>query len=318
MKFSYIILISFLALPIAKAADYSTCSEVFNRHGWGHSYYPFEPSKDGSVKPIAGVNNFKFDKETGTYIVEEKVELQEPYSQKKQVHLIIHQLKIDSNGNWISYESKDQNARKSIEKFKTQEARKPSKDSLFSLMPDRKIFNVSRKIDFKMQNDLCVPLEGVTDDIVVTVSPKVNGAKEFYENQIVTREFNTELCHDLLKFLEKNPQVEACFDPKVNMAIGELFGKYLYKKDAEKFGVYGPSITGIGIGVGGLPAQDLESQLRSASDKLTGKSPVITAHSILESCKWNPLASAAFNEKIWEKQSESAQAPTNSSSTISK
>ncbi len=67
----------------AFATDYSTCSEAFNRHGWGYYYYPFEPSKDGKVKPVSGNNNFKFDKKTNTYTVEEKIEFQEPYSQKK-------------------------------------------------------------------------------------------------------------------------------------------------------------------------------------------------------------------------------------------
>ncbi len=235
----------------------------------------------------------------------------------------MHELKVDQDGNWLSYESTDRKAQKEAEKLQLVMADNTKgmdiHDPNVGKLETTKVLNNSRRIDFKILNGSCIPYEGSTTSIAIEPHFGQDNKIHIEQKQIRTREFNTELCHDILKFLTKNPQAESCFDPKINLAIGEIFSKY-QSKDSEKFGfgIYGSSMIGVGIGVSGLPSQDLGSQLKSPSDKFTGKSPVITAHSILESCKWNPLAGSAFNDQLWGTNSESVPNSSIPSSAVSK
>ena len=336
--------------------DYSKCAEFLNPKPqyqglYGNTsrpYLPFELKPDGKVNPHKDVISYKNDKTKNQEVIvyempyfefpsSEQSNLQNPFKQK--MRRVSVRIQRDENGN-ISEIVNDQNiSQAEIDKqvklqkdlylkntppeIVKQHQQMSEQNGVEFHLPFQAMSHETTK--FEIKNGQCVPLESKSSFLI---EPKVGG------NTHESNNFNTNLCKDINDFLSKNPEAAACFKKDLNQKMSSIFSKYSAPKTNN---------LGMGMGMGGYPWMGslggiygfgmmtrLDSHLLFNSGtawgndeqvenyrKMSGTSPVITGHMILQDCQTSGLTSFIEDTEIWKEQANQS-VPKNDGNSSSK
>lgn len=335
--------------------DYSKCRDYLTPSGGvfgGYSgrpagYLPFELKQDGSIEPHQDVVSYEKDKDGRTEVItyeipsymagvfdpsrggggfysnkasEDDNKRSNPFKQDMRKVLVRierndqgHLTKIVTNNNLTPGELsgiqkrnneylRENMSEEQLQAFK----KKNGGQEIESPLYQRK----GSEISLKILNGQCVPVE---HEERYHVEAKADGETRGQ------RIYNTELCHDINDFLNEHPETAACFDPKINKKMSDIFKSY-YREPKPLpqgggfpgYGSGGGLIGGFGGGFGGLgfglDANIMRHTMRLGDgeqqkkfDQAMGSSPVITSQMILQGCYQMGLGSFIDDPTIWQK-----------------
>lgn len=341
MKISFYKTLFFITLSLntVHATDYSKCTNFLNPKGFSGSggqgglgfsmmpYTPFSLQNDGTIKPHNDVISYKHDDEkmqdiivyempSYDHISPENLESSNPYKQRmRRLSVTIQrddkgeivEILNDQNISQSDIDRQVKMQRKLYESTTPEETRKRREEQSGGNFQLPFYAHSSTRIKFEIKNGQCVPVESKNTALV---EPKKDG-KTFE-----TTNFNLNLCKDIDNFLNENPDAASCFKKNLNQQVSSIFNKYVgqnsqYPSPMPGFGMGGP----IGGFYGGYNAYGFgsleqkmslgkfwgEEDAKENMRKLTGSSPVITSHMILQNCYDIGLGSFIDDPKVWEK-----------------
>lgn len=347
---------SFANVDYSKCSEYLSPRTPFGG-GFASIYQPFQLESDGKITPHEDVISYNHDRTKNQEIIVYELptyefstldqnNMQNPYKQKmRRVTAIIQR---NENGQ-ITEITNDQNITQSeIDKqvklqrdlylkntppeVVKQHEEMYAQNGLGSHLPFLRLDK--QTTNFEIKNDQCVPVDSKNHFLI---EPKADGST--YESKL----FDINLCKDIDSFIEQNPEAAACFKKNLNEKISAIFQKYSPPQPT----MPGGGFPGMGMGLGGsFPGMGymgytgisggfgmmsrLDSQLLTNFGilqgneeqvdnfrKMTGSSPVITGHMILQECHTNGLTSFIDDEDIWEEQA-APSTPINESDSSSR
>ena len=311
--------------------DYSKCREFMHTGTGAMSYAPFDLQSNGRISPHQNVLSYSYDKSKKQDIIVYEIRRYEspttstPSSGRatqnaERVRVVIQR---DEQGNIVEF-IKDNDYQLSQADLDRQVRQLAEWSKQGMQIPFSRLSRSTVK--FEIKNGQCVP---IVSKSTVLVGPKINGRKSEMTH------FNTNLCKDIDDFLKSNPEAASCFKKNLNDKISSIFDKYKNDNTQSQlslglgvpYGIgigshYGPSYYGpsleqrLSYRSGNFPGTNdlIKERLR----KLTGTSPVISAHMILQNCHQQGLFPFIEDAKIWEKTDGEAQTRSGATSTESR
>ena len=282
-------LTSIFLLAPAMAADYSKCKEFFSPSGLGNP--SFSMDKDGKITPHPYVISYESDDKNK----EEHISYVNDYNLAHS-DLLKTTIKRDDKGDIIEITHANDYTQENLDRMK-KTLRRYSPNSPFLA------FSHST-IKLEIRNGECVPVKATAHNLI---QPKVGGTTR------PSSLYNTKLCKELDDFLKEHPEAEACFKDDLNDKVSKIFEPY--KSYQAVYGMGGGMsphglFTGFFGRLDSLLVDDDFLNSNPSSRKFTGRSPVISAHIILEDCRSQGLEPFIKDENLWKKAAAKATPST--------